>query len=81
MQANSLLVRRNSTINATSSDPDLISALAANSGSSVTGSANGGNIIIDTNLLIVIENRRLQPMPLKEEAVISTSMLSDFFFS
>ncbi|MBD2534481.1 filamentous hemagglutinin N-terminal domain-containing protein [Nostoc flagelliforme FACHB-838] len=59
LQANSLLVRRNSSINATSSDPSLISALAANSGSSVTGSANGGNIIIDTNLLILIENSKI----------------------
>jgi large exoprotein involved in heme utilization and adhesion len=58
-QGGNIFLQANSTINATSSDPDLISALAANSGSSVTGSANGGNIIIDTNLLIVIENSKI----------------------
>lgn len=59
LQANSLLMHRNSTINATSSDPGLISALAANYGSSITGSENGGNITIDTNLLTVIENSKI----------------------
>lgn len=54
LQARSLQLRQNSSVNATASDPRLIPSLPVNS--IATGTGNGGNITINADILAASEN-------------------------
>ncbi len=54
LQARSIQLVQNSSINATASDPEIIATLPITS--TATGTGDGGNIIVNTDVLAILEN-------------------------